>query len=51
MAQRLRALTALSEVLSSTPSNHMVDHNHLEWDQMPFSGESKDSDSVPTYMK
>jgi hypothetical protein len=29
MAQRLRALTALSKVLSSIPSNHMVVHNHL----------------------
>jgi hypothetical protein len=29
MAQRLRALTALLEVLSSNPSNHMVAHNHL----------------------
>jgi hypothetical protein len=29
MAQRLRALTALPKVLSSNPSNHMVDHNHL----------------------
>jgi hypothetical protein len=29
MAQRLRAVTALPEVLSSTPSNHMVAHNHL----------------------
>jgi hypothetical protein len=29
MAQRLRALTALLEVLSSIPSNHMVPHNHL----------------------
>ena len=29
MAQRLRALTALPEVLSSIPSNHMVAHNHL----------------------
>jgi hypothetical protein len=28
MAQRLRALTALSKVLSSNPSNHMVAHNH-----------------------
>jgi hypothetical protein len=26
---RLRALTALLEVLSSIPSNHMVAHNHL----------------------
>jgi hypothetical protein len=28
MAYRLRALTALLEVLSSNPSNHMVAHNH-----------------------
>ena len=29
MAQRLRALAALPEVLSSNPSNHRVAHNHL----------------------
>ena len=29
MAQWLRALTALPEVLSSIPSNHMGAHNHL----------------------
>ena len=29
MAQWLRSLTALPEVLSSNPSNHMVAHNHL----------------------
>jgi hypothetical protein len=29
MAQRLRALSALPEVLSSIPRNHMVAHNHL----------------------
>jgi len=29
MAQRLRALIALPEVLSSIPSNHMVAHKHL----------------------
>jgi hypothetical protein len=29
MTQRLRALTALPEVLSSIPRNHMVAHNHL----------------------
>jgi hypothetical protein len=29
MAQQLRAQTALLEVLSSNPSNHMVVHNHL----------------------
>jgi hypothetical protein len=29
MAQLLRALTVLPEVLSSIPNNHMVAHNHL----------------------
>ena len=29
VAQRLRALAALLEVLSSVPSTHMVAHNHL----------------------
>ena len=29
MAQRLRALPILPNVLSSIPSNHMVAHNHL----------------------
>ena len=29
MAQQLRALTALPEVLSSIPSNDMVAHNHV----------------------
>ena len=29
VAQRIRALTVLPEVLSSIPFNHMVDHNHL----------------------
>jgi hypothetical protein len=29
MAQQLRALGALPEVLSSIPSNHTVAHNHL----------------------
>jgi hypothetical protein len=29
MAQWLKALTVLPEVLSSIPSNHMVAHNHL----------------------
>ena len=46
MAQRLRALTALLEALSSIPSNHMVAHNHLKWDPMPSSGVSEDSNSV-----
>jgi hypothetical protein len=51
MAQRLRALNALPEVLSSIPSNHMVAHNYLDGDSMPSSGVSEDSDSVRTYMK
>jgi len=34
MAQRLRALTALPEVLSSIPSNHMVARNHLSRNPM-----------------
>jgi hypothetical protein len=29
MTWQLKALTDLSEVLSSIPSNHMVAHNHL----------------------
>jgi hypothetical protein len=28
MAQQVRVLTALPEVLSSNPNNHMVAHNH-----------------------
>ena len=37
MAQRLKALASLPEVLSSFPSNHMVAHNHLQWNPMPSS--------------
>jgi len=48
MAQWLRALTALPEVLSSNPNNHMVARNHLWWDLVPSSGVSEDSDSVLT---
>jgi hypothetical protein len=51
MAQQLRALTLLPEVLSSIPSTHMVVHNHLQWDQMPHSGVSEDSYSVLIYIK
>jgi hypothetical protein len=51
MAQQLRALTALPEVLSSVPSSHMVAHNHLQWDPMPPSGVSEDSYSVLKYIK
>lgn len=38
MAQRLRALTVLPEVLSSIPGSHMVAHNHLGWDLVPSAG-------------
>jgi len=51
MAQWLRALTVLPEVLSSIPSNHMVAHNHLSWDLIPSSGVSEDSYSVLIYNK
>jgi hypothetical protein len=37
-AQQFRALSALPEVLSSIPSNHMVAHNHLYWDLMLSAG-------------
>jgi hypothetical protein len=46
MAQRLKALTALSEVLSSISITHMVAHNHLNWDLMPSSGVSEGSGNV-----
>jgi hypothetical protein len=51
MAQWLRILTALSKILSSIPSNHMVAHNHLQWGLLPSSGVSEDSDSVLTHNK
>jgi hypothetical protein len=50
MAQQLRALTALSQVLSSIPRKHTAAHNHLSWDLMPSTGVSEDSDSEFTYI-
>jgi len=50
MAQRLRALTALPEVLSSNPSNHMVAHNHLYWNLMAFPAVSENN-NVLTYIR
>jgi hypothetical protein len=44
MGQRLSALTALPELPSSIPSNHMVAHNHLQWGLVPSSGVFEDSD-------
>jgi len=51
MAQQLRALTALPEVLSSNPSNHMVARNHLKWDPISSSGVSEEIYNVLTYIK
>jgi hypothetical protein len=50
MAQQLRALTILPEILSSIPSKHMVAHNHLQWGLMPSSGVPEDSYSVLLYI-
>jgi hypothetical protein len=50
MAQRLRALTAVPEVLSSISNNHKVAHNHLLWDLISSSGVSKESNSVLIYI-
>jgi hypothetical protein len=44
MAQQLRTLIALPEVLSSVPSNHVVAHNHLQWDLMPSFSVSEDKE-------
>jgi hypothetical protein len=38
VAQWLKVLAALPEVLSSIPSNHMVAQNHLQWDPVPSLG-------------
>jgi hypothetical protein len=51
MAQQLRALTALPEILSSIPSNHLGAHSHLYWALVPSSGVSEDNDNVLTYIK
>jgi hypothetical protein len=51
MAQWLRALTALPEVLSSIPSNHMVAHNHLFQGLLPSSGVCEDINSILTLNK
>jgi hypothetical protein len=56
MAQWLREPTALPEVLSSIPNNHVVAHNHmvaqnhLYWDLMPSSGVSEESNCIYTYI-
>jgi hypothetical protein len=51
MAQLFRALTALSEILCSIPSNHMVAQNRLDWDPTPSSGVSENRYSVLIYIK
>jgi hypothetical protein len=50
MAQGLRALPALPDVLSSIPSNHLVAHSHLSCDLTPSSGGSEDIDSILIYI-
>jgi hypothetical protein len=51
MAQWLKALTALPELLSSISSNLIMAHNPLSWDLMPFSGVSEKNHNVLTYIK
>jgi hypothetical protein len=51
MAQQLRAPSALPEVLSSIPSNHMVDFNHLQYNLAPSFGVSEDNYSILIYIK
>jgi hypothetical protein len=51
MAQQLRALTPLPDVLSSIPSNHMVAHNHLQWGLLTSSGVFEESNGVLIYIK
>jgi hypothetical protein len=45
MVQWLSILTALPDILSSIPSNHVVARNHWQWDLMPSSGISEESNS------
>ena len=45
----VRVLTAVPEVLSSIPSNHMVAHNHLQCDPLPSYVVSEDNYSVDSY--
>jgi hypothetical protein len=51
MAQQLRTLIPLLEVLISVPKNHIVALNHLKWDPMSSSAVSEDSNSVLIYIK
>jgi hypothetical protein len=51
MAQGLRVLTALPEVLSSILRNHMMAHNYLQWDLIPSSGVSEKHDRILKYCK
>jgi hypothetical protein len=50
MAQQLRTLAALPEVLSSIPSHDMVAHNHRSWDPKPSSVVFEDRHSVFIYI-
>lgn len=46
VTQQLQGLPALSGVLSLIPSNPMVAHNHLQWDRMPSSAVSAESNTA-----
>jgi hypothetical protein len=50
VAQWLKALTTLSEVLSTILSNNVAAHNHLLWDPKTSFGVSEDSYDVPIYI-
>jgi len=51
MVQQLRAVAAPPEVLGSVPSNHMVAHNHLQWEPMPSSGTQVYIQAERSYIK
>jgi hypothetical protein len=51
MAQRLRALTALPEVLNPIPTQPHGGSHSFVTDQMPSSGVFEDRDSVLIYIK
>ena len=46
LERELSSQEHLTGVMSSIPSNHMVAHNHRQWDAMPAPGVSEDSNGV-----
>ena len=51
MAQWLRALADLTDILNSIPSNHIVPPNHQKWDPMLSFPVSEDHYGVLIYIK